>query len=343
MTFLPSYLRSVLISPARDRENPFSLDIPFGLDGRSGDGLAPIGTCFAMLSITAVSPLPPVCWGIRSRACARPCSGSRPTWDYVCWNGPRGGCVDRGGQVGLSSGRAAVCRAARRPQRVHGRVWHRRRDLCASHPRMNLAPIVGPVACALMARYQPRFRIDVEHEIVDPIAGNYDIVFAMLEAPVKPSAIVIRKVFSIARGLFAAPSLLESRGEPRTLGDLAGFPLLAGPIDAEWTLPTATARFSILPPRAPGWSVRMPASGCRRRWPDAASWACRRASPGGGGDRSAAPLLPDYACESLNVHALLPARRLMPEKVRCFLDAMEEHARIAGPADSAPLAGARTA
>jgi hypothetical protein len=40
---------------------------------------------------------------------------------------------------------------------------------------------------------------------------------------------------------------------------------------------------------------------------------------------------------------LLPARRLMPEKVRCFLDAMEEHARMAGPADSTPLAGARTA
>src|SRR6185437_4318155 len=96
---------------------------------------------------------------------------------------------------------------------------------------------VGPVACALMASYPNlRVRIDVEHEIVDPIAGNYDMVFAMLEAPLRPSAIVIRKVFSIARGLFAAPSLLESRGEPRTLGDLAGFPLLAGPTDAEWTL-----------------------------------------------------------------------------------------------------------
>ena len=97
---------------------------------------------------------------------------------------------------------------------------------------------VGPITlCALMASYPDlRVRIDVEHEIVDPIAGNYDMVFAMLEAPLPPSAIVIRKVFSIARGLFAAPSLLDSRGEPRTLGDLAAFPLLAGPNDAPWTL-----------------------------------------------------------------------------------------------------------
>jgi hypothetical protein len=33
----------------------------------------------------------------------------------------------------------------------------------------------------------------------------------------------------------------------------------------------------------------------------------------------------------------------MPEKARCFLDALEEHARSAGPADPAPLAEARTA
>ena len=33
----------------------------------------------------------------------------------------------------------------------------------------------------------------------------------------------------------------------------------------------------------------------------------------------------------------------MPEKVRCFLDALEEHAQSAGSADAALLAEARTA
>ncbi len=42
----------------------------------------------------------------------------------------------------------------------------------------------GPVACELMNRYPDlAIRIDVEHEIVSPVAENYDIVFAMLEAP----------------------------------------------------------------------------------------------------------------------------------------------------------------
>ena len=69
----------------------------------------------------------------------------------------------------------------------------------------------GPVACELMARYPDlTIRIDVEHEIVNPVAENYDIVFAMLEAPLPSAGIVIRRVFSLERGLFAAPSSARS-------------------------------------------------------------------------------------------------------------------------------------
>jgi DNA-binding transcriptional LysR family regulator len=65
----------------------------------------------------------------------------------------------------------------------------------------------GPVACDLMARYPDlTIRIDVEHEIVNPVAENYDIVFAMLEAPLPSAGIVIRRVFSLERGLFATPA-----------------------------------------------------------------------------------------------------------------------------------------
>src|SRR6201991_3526113 len=96
---------------------------------------------------------------------------------------------------------------------------------------------VGPVACELMSRYPDlTIRIDVEHEIVNPVAENYDIVFAMLEAPLPAAGIVIRRVFSLERGLFAAPSLLERFGEPRTLEDLAKLPLLAGPSDVAWAI-----------------------------------------------------------------------------------------------------------
>jgi DNA-binding transcriptional LysR family regulator len=38
-------------------------------------------------------------------------------------------------------------------------------------------------------------------------------------------------------------------------------------------------------------------------------------------------ILPDHSCDPLTVHALLPARQFVPAKVRCFLDALEDHAR----------------
>src|SRR4029077_14226466 len=79
-------------------------------------------------------------------------------------------------------------------------------------------------------------RIDVEHEIVNPVAKNYDIVFAMLEAPLPSAGIVIRRVFSLERGIFAAPKLLERYGEPHSLDELAKLPLLAGPNDVAWAI-----------------------------------------------------------------------------------------------------------
>src|SRR5215467_2987781 len=106
----------------------------------------------------------------------------------------------------------------------------------------------GPVACQLMERYPSlTIRIDVEHDIVNPVAENYDIVFAMLEAPLPLAGIVIRRVFTLERGLFAAPALLERHGEPRTLEDLNRLPLLAGPSDTAWALTPLGGKTERLP------------------------------------------------------------------------------------------------
>ena len=37
-------------------------------------------------------------------------------------------------------------------------------------------------------------------QIVNPVAENYDVVFAMLEAPLPAAEIIIRRVFSLERG-----------------------------------------------------------------------------------------------------------------------------------------------
>jgi DNA-binding transcriptional LysR family regulator len=193
----------------------------------------------------------------------------------------------------------------------------------------------GPVACELMGRYPDLvIRIDVEHEFVSPVAENYDIVFAMLEAPLPSTGIVIRRVSSLERGLFAAPALLERFGEPRTLEDLARFPLLIGPSDTPWALTTPAAVSEHLAVA----NARLVSSNADIRLQAALAGhgvlrvtaTYTKAAVAAGLLRR---LLPDHVCEPLNVHALLPARQFVPAKVRCFLDALEAHTRNGAAAE----------
>jgi DNA-binding transcriptional LysR family regulator len=187
----------------------------------------------------------------------------------------------------------------------------------------------GPVACELMNRYPDlTIRIDVEHEIVNPVAENYDIVFAMLESPLASAGIVIRRVFSVERGLFAAPSLLERYGEPRTVEELGTLPLLTGPGDTSWTLTTprgAAEQLSVQRARliSSNAHIRLQAAlaghGVLRV---TASYTAAAVKAG-----LLRRILPDHICDPLNVHALLPARQFVPARVRCFLDALEDHTR----------------
>jgi DNA-binding transcriptional LysR family regulator len=191
----------------------------------------------------------------------------------------------------------------------------------------------GPVACELMSRYPDlAIRIDVEHEIVSPVVEHYDIVFAMLEAPLASAGIIIKRIFSLERGLFAAPALLDRLGEPRGLEDLSRFSLLTGPTDTSWAMTTPAGRIENLPTD----KARLTSSNAHIRLQAALAGlgilrvtaSYTRAAVAAGSLRR---VLPDHLCEPLNVHALLPARQFVPAKVRCFLEAMEEHAH-GGPA-----------
>ena len=199
----------------------------------------------------------------------------------------------------------------------------------------------GPVACELMARYPDlTIRIDVEHEIVNPVAENYDIVFAMLEAPLPSAGIVIRRVFTLERGLFAAPALLERFGEPRTIEDLARLPLLAGPGDAAWALTAPGGRAEHLPIEkaklvSSNAHIRLQAALAGHGVLRVTASFTRAAVEAG----SLVRLLPDHLCEPLSVHALLPARQFVPAKVRCFLDALDVHAHGGAAEVTEPLPG----
>jgi DNA-binding transcriptional LysR family regulator len=186
----------------------------------------------------------------------------------------------------------------------------------------------GPVACEMMSRYpELMIRIDVEHDIINPVAENYDIVFAMLEAPLQSNGIIIRRMFSLERGLFASPALIERLGEPRSWEELAGFPLLTGPSDAPWAITTPEGTNEHLEVQ----KARLVSSNAHVRMQAAiAGHGVLRVTATYAGAAEKAGLLrrllPDHVCEPLNVHALLPARQFVPAKVRAFLDALDAHA-----------------
>jgi DNA-binding transcriptional LysR family regulator len=199
----------------------------------------------------------------------------------------------------------------------------------------------GPVACELMARHPDlTIRIDVEHEIVNPVAENYDIVFAMLEAPLPSAGIVIRRVFSLERGLFASPALLERYGEPRSLEDVVRLPLLAGPGDVAWAMTPPGGKTEHLPIGkaklvSSNAHIRLQAALAGHGVLRVTASFTRAAVEAGTLKR----LLPDHLCEPLSVHALLPARQFVPAKVRSFLDALDVHAHGSAAQEAEPLPG----
>ena len=189
---------------------------------------------------------------------------------------------------------------------------------------------VGPVACKVMAAFPGlQVHVEVEHRPINPLTEPYDIVFAMLESPLPASTVVIRRMFSLERGLFAAPELVQTLGQPHLPDDLLQWPLLASTVDTQWSFADHHSIDHHVPIKAPrivsnnadfrvqaaiaGLGVtRVTATFCA---PQLASGALVRLS------------MPGYTCEPLRVYALLPGKRLVPEKVRHFLDALAAYAR----------------
>jgi DNA-binding transcriptional LysR family regulator len=182
---------------------------------------------------------------------------------------------------------------------------------------------LGAIACAMLARYSDlRIDIDVEHGRIDPLDRSYDIVFSYYDGDLPDSGRVARRVFELKRGIFASPAFIERYPRTRTPQDLGELPAIASPADAEWTFSDGKGTYSV-PVRA---RMRSPNADVRRR----------ATLEGLGVSRIVLtyceehvrkgllrPLLADYTCAPLRIYALLPGRRLLPPKVRIFLDLLE--------------------
>lgn len=184
---------------------------------------------------------------------------------------------------------------------------------------------LATVACGVMARHpQLKVHIDVEHARVALFDRNYDIVFSAIEHAFAPSTVVVRRVFSLARGLVAAPALVAQLPQLAAPEDLDALPLLAGADDTEWEFisPDGTStRLEVRNPRlrSGNASVRMEAALAGLGVARITATFCADAVAQG----RLLPLLAGYACAPLRIYATLPGRRLVPAKVRAFLNALE--------------------
>ena len=184
---------------------------------------------------------------------------------------------------------------------------------------------LAEVACKIMAAHpQLKVHIDVEHARVPLFERPYDIVFSSIEQTVAPSSVVTRKVFSLERGLFAAPDLLVRFPELTGPEDLNALPLLAGADDTDWEFSAqdgSAAKVEVRNPRMRSGNagVRLEAALAGLGVARITATFCAPAVQQG----RLVPLLPAWRCAPLRIYALLPGRRLMPAKVREFMDALE--------------------
>ena len=188
---------------------------------------------------------------------------------------------------------------------------------------------LASVACRLMQEHPAlKVHIDVEHARVALFERHYDLVFSSIEHGFAPSTVVTRRVYSLERGLFASPQLLAGHAPPAHPEELNALPLLGGGDEQGWTFTHAdgsTAEVEVRNPRLRSGNaeVRLKAAMVGIGVARITSTFCADAVAQG----RLVQLLPVWSCTPLRIHALLPGRRLVPAKVRAFLDLLELEAQ----------------
>ncbi len=196
---------------------------------------------------------------------------------------------------------------------------------------------LASVACRLLAAHpQLKVQIDVEHARVALFERHYDIVFSAIEHSFAPSTVVAKRVYSLERGLFASPELLARHPALASPDDLDAVPLLAGGEDTTWAFTGPGGPVSIEvrnpPLRSGNAEVRLQAALAGLGVARITATFCAPAVAQGRLVR----VLPQWPCAPLRIYALLPGRRLVPAKVRAFLDGLEEEAAQQGSVTASP-------
>jgi len=190
---------------------------------------------------------------------------------------------------------------------------------------------LGAVACKMLGEHPDlEVDVDVEHQPINLFDQEYDIVFTMVDKGLPSTSGVVRRVFSLERSLFASDELLGEVAEPRTPYDLTNLPLIAAASDTDWFFTDSAGGQHSIPIAAPrlrssNAGIRLQAALAGLGVARITATYCEAAVEAGRLRR----LLAEFECAPLRVYALLPARRLMPLKVKLFLDTLERMSKVA--------------
>lgn len=181
--------------------------------------------------------------------------------------------------------------------------------------RLHIAPRLKPF---LDAYPDLKLLIDLSDEYADLVAGSFDMAVRIGTLP--DSSLVARRLAPNRRVLCASPLYLEQHGEPRSLQELPGHRLLTAGPQVTWRLegPEGQIVFkprSIIETNSSEVVREAVVSGLgigfRSTWDissELKTGVVRRILPAYGGS-------PD-----VSIHAVYSGRRLVPVKVRAFVD-----------------------
>jgi DNA-binding transcriptional LysR family regulator len=189
--------------------------------------------------------------------------------------------------------------------------------------RRHIAPRLSPF---LRAYPEVKLELDLSDDYVDLIAGGFDVVVRI--GSLGDSSMVARKLAPNRRLLVATPDYLADHGEPETLADLDGHDLITTMSQPEWHLdgpegPVVYRPSSILLTNSSEVVRESVVSGLGIGL--RSTWDISEQLKAGTLRR----ILPDHTGSSrVGIWAIYPSRRLVPPKVRAFIDHLAE---IYGP------------
>jgi DNA-binding transcriptional LysR family regulator len=165
--------------------------------------------------------------------------------------------------------------------------------------------------------------VDIQHRLVDPVEAGYDLILYQSQAQLSDSSVVARRLYDVAFGVYASPSMIRQRGFPETPADLLSWPGVTASENQVYRF-FSTETGEIVPLQF-GSRIAVPVSTMRARCVEMGIGAavlpslfCRELVE----QRRLIRVLPAYEPVPLTIYALLPSRKNIPARVNALLDAI---------------------